>query len=303
MTSVTDEVNEEFILAEQNYHDIKEKSSRQLQEIKARVPRQSDVAELYGIRGRLEAAKVRLKNAAMELTRVELENAKGLIVQAVRSEQEQRHANEVEAGIMEMRNRIADAEKNAPIIHELMRERNELHIQVEALKTERAIYETQTSKLEEKRKPVTVLRKQIEDAKNNVSAIVEELCGLQAKLSDLTEQYERTEPERARSIAEHERLEKEFGVLTVQLSKLNDEIFLVTRDKDLRLAEVEKLRKSISEIEDEIQEVKAFPVQISESLDEEAMRTEIRDLDDMCRRLSMEVERIREERFRRRVKI
>jgi chromosome segregation ATPase len=305
--NVTDEVNEEFILAEQAYVEIKERVQRELEAIKIRFPAPQDVSELHRMRGRLEAARVRLKNAAMELTRVELENAKGFVVQAVKSEQEmimaQRRAEELEERIREAREKLANAEEETGTIMALVKEMDDLKSYVLELKRRRETVENGIRDSEKQLEPVNNLNNKIVDSKVEIAGLVKELRQVQEQFTAVAAEYEQTEPDRAKHLAEQQRLEKEFEMLTVSFSKLKDDIFLLSRGKERRLGDVENARKAIQEIDDEIAEVKRFPLHKIEPLDEEAIRTDLRELDEYCVQLAVEIERLREERFRQRTKI
>jgi chromosome segregation ATPase len=304
----TDAVNEEYILADEHYE-----STKQLVKSKIGLVGHEPTALNLMIE-QFEEARIRFKNAAMELTRLELQNSKKLIGESVlqqkktlRIEQEvqniQSGIQSLESEISVMRERIVDAQQTSEKIRLLKQERDSLKSTFDRLNTERFEIEATSSDLEDSMKPIEGLRRDIRKTVEELQAATMEIEQLQNELSEVAVLYEETEPERARNLSEKERLHKEFDTIKLTITKLQNDIFLAAGDLDRRQEAIESTRRAIADLVAEKEEVKNFPVVQIEPVDLEANRLELEEMENERQQLSFEIERIREERLRQRMKI
>jgi hypothetical protein len=99
------------------------------------------------------------------------------------------------------------------------------------------------------------------------------------------------------------RLDKDFSHSTVTVSKLKDDIFLIARDIEQLECRRESVKGQLEELDGELDEVRCFPLDKFSEFDPIEKENELEAIDQEMNRLKFEIERIREKRFRERMKL
>ena len=295
----TDEVNEAFILAELKYHAIKSEITHQL----GNGPvSEFDASQL---RGQLENARIRLRNAAMELTRVELEAAKQLVSGSVKQQHEYDSNRRVIANLRAERNaltlKLDNAHETTHAIRALVAEHRSLGESVSDREAEKDALERSIIELKDKIEPFNAIQARIEEERALIKSTMSRFDALQRELGQSTRIYQETEGERSRSLYESDRVHKERERLQTILSKVKDDIFLLARDHERLDVESAETKQTLQSVTDELDEVEQFPLETLDRHDDDDRLRELEALDLEAVRLSVEIEKTRDKRFRERM--
>jgi chromosome segregation ATPase len=291
-----EDLNAEFFMAEDHYNSV-------IAELRS-VPATEENAPK--LRNRLEEARVRLKNAAMELTSLELETTKSIIGGSVKRQFDMKRTKEATENLKNQRdmlkNQLEEAENTAEYLENLDREFTELTHHVNQAEEERIDLQTSIGLLRDQLKPHVDKSADLETTMGEIRNLNDQLSLLREDLEILSETYADTEPERVRSLLESERLEKEYNLLSIKASKLKDDIFLLARGHEQLETELSVARASLQDLIGELDEVKRFPLEPLPGIDKTEREHELEALDQEAIRLKVEIERIREKRFRERMR-
>lgn len=290
-----DDLNAEFFMAEDNYNSV-------IAELRS-VPVTDENAPK--LRNRLEEARVRLKNAAMELTSLELETTKSIIGGSVKRKFDMKRTKAATENLKNQRDmlkiHLEEAENTAEYLKNLDREFTELTQQVNLAEEERIDLQTSIGLLRDQLKPHVDLSADLETTMGEIRNLNNQLSLLREDLEILSKTYAATEPERVRSLLESERSEKEYNLLSIKASKLKDDIFLLARGHQQLESELSVARESLQDLIGELDEVKRFPLEPLPGIDKTEREHELEALDQEAIRLKLEIERSRDKRFRERM--
>lgn len=302
----TDAFNEEFILAEEEYEDIKAEIKKEIQRVET-IGNSDRMDELVE---RFQSAVVRFKNATIDLTRIELQNAKVIVRESVQHRSgsvnvpyssQFSNCMRTEQGRLEID--LARERANTEKIESIVKEIESLNAEVDSAKLEVDKLQETLDTLREEGNDVGTVRHSITEKLDSIEANKNILKELEVDVEKLAAEFEANQPDRLRRIEEKEELMKRLEQNRAMTAKLNDEIFLLESDLWKSRQNMEMVKRAISVTEEEIEEVKNFSIPMEEVASREERRNVLQDLDEEKNRLLFDIESLRDAKFRARMRL
>ena len=310
-----DEVFEDFVKAEELYSMERRVVIAELEQLAARQLSIGRAAEIAQMHKRLESASTRLMNAAMDLTRASLLAARDASVLTGRLDyitSEGRPESPVEivtaesltAAVAEAKEELTSMKELAVYIESTVRELNELKARSEELDISRSALEESVALLRSKESPTEQLLRRIQATKVSMKQRTQSLEHANEERVRLEHEYESTRQERERNLAEQAVMGGSIKQLEIQVSSMDDQIFLKEADNERRLEKLNTYLHLRESLESDIKEVERFPVDpLEDNADlRDRFSAELASLEAEKVRLTAEIEQVRERQFRRRVK-
>ena len=308
---MTDAVNEEFSLAEQAYENTKISVRAELDKILSGIVREAEVGRL---RDDLNSASLRLQEAATALSSAENCRAKNLIFQAVKASREipnlvaeqaalQREVAYSESEIERTTREVEDAEAFAVALKTRTAELDALVVKFQAFGEERKRLESEIDEIRSSTGSVAEVQESIEIVKGEIVEAQNRLEELNGELENIQGHAASVQAEAEAKRSDFETLQSTLELKELELRKRKDDTYLKTIELNRVVDAIDQARKLQSSIDEEIAEVANFEIRDVEELDTESREHELLAIDAETRRLAAEIERVREQQFRARMRI
>ena len=295
---------EEFIKADEEYKETKEIITASLCE--SDIPRISlDV--IGSLRSKLDLASARLMNSAMELARSEMLEAKEAAAGTTRIELKINNSSSSRSSELahsESLKELEVAQQVTELIRRLVQENKKLSSKFKQFSGNTELMRRDLVSTRSFVEASESLHRDTQGMEFKIEAHLGRLADIRNEMVSLEKSFEATRQERIKSLEEQSRLDASNAQLEAMVEKLEDQLYLIELEASRDQKLMEQLVRKREIVQSEIQELEHFPAaDIDDRFASPTYRAEtLKAIDAERRRISTEVERIRESQFRARVK-
>ena len=293
---------EEFIRADEEYNNTK-------LSILDRLEKHANLSEsdMNDLLSNLSKSSDELMNAAIELTRSSLMEAKESAIAAGKIEYEllriETKSPRRNRGT-ELQSELEISTKLTEMIKSVVEEYNEAKKKLDEMEQQRLLLEKSLSEIQDKQAEMDSLKDELTQVVAEIESKTLRIDQTQKEIDDLQNQYEATLSERDHNLKLKADIDTLIRNNKISISKLEDEAFLRKADIEKRISALNEILRLRNTVDEERLELKSnFTVDhVVEDWERQAVLDEIEGLKSEMTRLQKEIERIEELIFRKRVK-